>query len=158
MLNTNDLPVGYRLVSRLPNSGFEGQELFVVVSDKLLYLISKGPSLVPSMADEPGLDVYQSEFPLISVSWFVDVVENSIWRSSAEGGLPAGKYHVVDKFDGEDLKVSRNMNCGARYQKGISWKNLSRKPCGSSFGYQEKQLTDQVLREGGLLDILRELN
>ncbi|WP_428818732.1 hypothetical protein [Microbulbifer sp. MCCC 1A16149] len=157
MLNTNDLPAGYRLVSRLPNLGFEGQELFVLVSDKLLYLISKGPSLVPSMEDEPGLDVYQSEFPLSSVAWFIDTVESSIWRSSAEGGISAGKYHVVDKFDCEDLKISRDMNCGARYQKGISWKNFSRKPYGSSYGYQEKQLTDQVLREGGLLDILRKL-
>ncbi|MCK7597578.1 hypothetical protein M0G74_09900 [Microbulbifer sp. CAU 1566] len=158
MLNTNSLPEGYRLVSKLPNLGFDGQELFVIVSENILYLISKKPALIPDMADEPGFDVYQSEYPLSSVSWFVDVVENSIWRSSAEGGLPAGKYHVVDRFGGEELKVSRDMNCGARYQKGISWKNLSRKPTGSTFGYQEKQLTDQVLREGGLLNILRSIS
>lgn len=157
MLNTNSLPANCRLVSRIPNLGFDDQELFVVVSDKLLYLISKGPSLVPGMEDEPGLDVYQSEFPLTSVSWFVHAVENLIWRSSQEGGLSSGTYHVIDMFDGEEIKVSRDMNCGGKYQKGISWRNLSRKPCGSTFGYQEKQLTDQVLREGGLLDILRHI-
>ena len=157
MLNTDNLPSGYRLVSKIPNLGFEGQELFVVVSESLLILITKAPALIPGMADEPGLDVYQSEFPLNSVSWFVDSVENSIWKSSAEGGLPAGQYNIVSNFDGEEIKISRTMNCGARYQKGISWKNLSRRPCGSDFGYQEKQLTDNVLREGGLLDVLRSI-
>lgn len=151
LLSTNDLPSSHKLICSIPNLGFPNQELFVVTSDKLLYLITKAPALIPGQEDEPGLDVFQAEYPIQAIPWFIDAVENKIWTSSKEEGLFASQTSITNRIDGEHLKVCRDMNCGNKYQKGISWKNLSRTPANSSFGYQEKQLTDKVLLEGGLL-------
>ncbi|MCX2843203.1 hypothetical protein OQJ59_16455 [Microbulbifer thermotolerans] len=156
-LNTDNLPNNHRLIYRNQNLGFANQELFVVISDTLLYLITKAPSLSPDQEDEPGLDVYQTEYPIKSIPWFIDTVENKIWRSSKDGGLPSGQYSITNTIDGEQLKISRDMNCGEKYQKGISWKNLSRVPDYSAFGYQEKQLTDEMLLEGGLLNLFKDI-
>lgn len=151
----DELPAGYTLIGQAKNIGFEAENLFFVRSEDHLYVVSKSPVLSFQKEDEPGIKVVQSVFPIAAASWFVEVVENQIWKSSRESGLAEGVYHVDKEIDGEKIKVSRDMNCGARYQKGISWRNLSRKPIGRSIGYQERQITDDALTEGGVLDILR---
>lgn len=155
LLNIGGLPVGYTMIGQAENIGFETESLFFVRSENYLYVISKSPVLSFQTEDEPGVKVAQSVFPISAANWFVEAVENQIWRSSREGGLTEGVYYVDKEIDGEQIKVSRDMNCGARFQKGISWKNLSRKPIGRGFGYQERQITDLALTEGGVLDILR---
>ncbi|WP_078082687.1 hypothetical protein [Microbulbifer mangrovi] len=157
LLHTDRLPSGYAMIGQAENIGFDAERLFFVRSDTHLFVLSKSPVLSFQKEDEPGIKVAQSVYPVTAAAWFVEAVENQLWKSSKEGGLPEGVYHVVKEIDGEEIKVSRDMNCGARYQKGISWKNLSRKPIDRNFGYQERQITDQALIEGGVLDILRKV-
>lgn len=157
LLNTDKLPKDFKLIAVLKSLGFsEKEKVYVVTSPDQLIFIEKAPALLPDKADEPGLDVYQTEFPLKAAPWIVDTIENKLWRSSAEGGLPSGTTHLKELVECEDLKIRRVMNVGAAGQKGFALFNFSRAhPTLKSKTYQEIQFTDMLLREGGLLDVLR---
>lgn len=111
------------IVAEIDNLGFRSQRIFVIISDNELIFIEKAPSMFPKRPeknDEPGLHVFQTEFPLAAAAWIVDTIENKLWRSAAEGGLPSGTYHYDEIVSGEDLRVRRSMNVGAEGQKGFS--------------------------------------
>lgn len=158
LLNTDKLPKNFKLTAVLKSLGFsEKEKVYVVTSPDQLIFVEKAPALLPHMADEPGLDVYQTEFPLRAAPWIVDAIENKLWRSSTEGGLPPGTTHLKALIEGEDLKIRRVMNVGAPGQKGFALFNFSRAhPVFESKTYQEIHVTDMLLREGGLLDVLRD--
>lgn len=161
LLRTDSLPLSYSVIAEMNNLGFINQKLFIVTSKEELIFIKKAPTMFPDEPeknDEPGLHVFQTEFPLAAAPWIVDTIENKLWRSAAEGGLPSGTYHYDEIVGGEDLRVRRSMNVGAQGQKGFSLLNFSRPHLKFSFeNYQELQVTDMLLREGGLLDVLRRI-
>lgn len=156
LLRTDSLPEQHFISAELDNLGFEDELIFVITSPDDLILLEKSPAMFPNNADEPGLDIYQTEFPIEAVSWIVDSIENKLWKSEQEGGLPSGTYHTKTDIRGETLKIRRSMNVGGPGQKGFSLQNMSRPhKKDSSMDYQETHVTDLLLREGGLLDILK---
>lgn len=88
---TNKLPTEYKVISELNYVLYEKQRLFVAGSSNVVVFIIKAPSPYPNHEDEPGLLVFQTEFPKAAATWIVDVIENRLWRSAAEGGEPSGK-------------------------------------------------------------------
>ncbi|MCU8065403.1 hypothetical protein L5L78_09655 [Shewanella sp. SM34] len=80
--------------------------------------------MFPEDADEPGFDVFQTGFP--RAAWMVDNIENKLWKSAAEGGLPSGTYFIDEDVDGENLKIRRTMHVGADQDKGFVLINFSR--------------------------------
>lgn len=157
LLNTKNLPVGYRNVDELDYLLFAKQRIFIVSSDKELVFIKKAPSPYPNYEDEPGLLVYQTEFPRAAAAWIVDTIENRLWRSAKEGGEPSGKNSVREQVAGETLTLRRTMAVGDDRDKGFILINASRRSVSFDEDYQEIEFSDRLLKEGGLLDVLRKL-
>ena len=134
---------------------FAKQRLFIVLSDGDLVFIKKSPSPYPNHEDEPGLLVYQKEFPRDAAAWIVDTIENRLWRSAAEGGEPSGKNAVTELVAGEKLTLRRTMAVGDAREKGFVLINASRKSVNFDEDYQEIEFSDRLLKEGGLMDVLR---
>lgn len=157
LLKTHNLPSGYRNVAEMDYLLFPKQRLFVVTSDSDLVLIKKAPSPYPNYEDEPGLLVYQREFPRAAAAWIVDAIENRLWRSAAEGGEPSGKNKVTEVVDGETLTLRRTMAVGDAREKGFVLINANRKSVDFDADYQEIEFSDRLLKDGGLLDVLRSI-
>ena len=134
---------------------FAKQRLFVVLSNDDLVFIKKSPSPYPNYEDEPGLLVFQTEFPRAAAAWIVDTMENRLWRSAAAGGEPSGKNSVTEVVAGEKLTLRRTMAVGDAREKGFILINASRKSVNFDEDYQEIEFSDRLLKDGGLLDILR---
>lgn len=157
MLNTSNLPIGYSLVAELDYLLFAKQRLFVVLSDDDLVFIKKKPSPYKHKEDEPGMRLFQTGFPRAAAAWIVDTIENRLWRSAAEGGEPSGKNSVTELVAGEKLTLRRTMAVGDAREKGFILINASRKSVNFDEDYQEIEFSDRLLKDGGLLDILRNL-
>ena len=157
LLKTQNLPSGYRNVAEMDYMLFPKQRLFIVTSENDLVLIKKSPSPYPNHEDEPGLLVYQKEFPRAAAAWIVNTIENRLWRSAAEGGEPSGKNSVTEVVADEKLTLRRTMAVGDAREKGFILINASRKSVNFDEDYQEIEFSDRLLTEGGLLDVLRKL-
>jgi len=134
---------------------FDDEKLYVVTSDRDLVLIKKSPSPYENRQDEPGVLLYQTEFPLAAAVWLVNTIENRLWKSSAEGGEPSGKNSVTEIVAGEELTVRRVMAVGDDRSKGFAFINASRDNVKFRESFQEIQVSDRLLKEGGLLNVLR---
>ena len=157
LIKTNKLPAGYRNISEMDYLLFPKQRLFIVLSDKGLFFIIKTPSPYPNHEDEPGLLVFQTEFPRAAAAWIVDTIENRLWRSAAEGGEPSGNNSVREQVAGETLTLRRTMAVGDDRDKGFILINSSRKSVNFDEDFQEIEFSDRLLKEGGILDVLRKL-
>ncbi|WP_445768125.1 hypothetical protein [Rheinheimera sp.] len=157
LLKTNILPAGYRNIAEMDYLLFPKQRLFIVLSDNDLVFIKKSPSPYPNHEDEPGLLVYQKEFPRTAAAWIVDTIENRLWRSAAGGGEPSGKNSVTEVVADEKLTLRRTMAVGDAREKGFILINASRKSVNFDEDYQEIEFSDRLLKEGSLLDVLRQL-
>lgn len=157
LLQTSNLPADYKVVAELNYSLYERQQLFIVGSANSVVFIIKTPSPYPNHEDEPGLLVFQTEFPRAAAAWIIDTIENRLWRSAAEGGEPSGKNSVTEVVTGEKLTLRRTMAVGDAREKGFILINASRKSVNFDEDYQEIEFSDRLLKDGGLLDILRNL-
>jgi hypothetical protein len=157
LLHTNNLPTGYQVVSEIDYLLFPNQKLFVLNSDKELVFIKKKPSPYKHKEDEPSLRLFQTEFPKAAAAWIVDTIENRLWCSAAEGGEPSGKNSVTETVAGEKLTLRRTMAVGDDRDKGFVLINSSRKSVSFDEDFQEIEFSDRLLKEGGLLDVLRKV-
>lgn len=157
LLHTDNLPSGYQVKASMDYLLFADEKLFVVASDNELIFIKKSPSPYENRQDEPGLLLYQTEFPRAAATWLVNTIENRLWKSSSEGGEPSGKNSVTETVAGEELTVRRVMAVGDDRSKGFVLINASRDNKKFRESFQEIQVSDRLLKEGGLLDMLRKL-
>ncbi|WP_330148515.1 hypothetical protein [Shewanella oncorhynchi] len=156
LLRTDNLPAGHKLIAKLDYLLFKDEILYIVASANDFYFIKKSPAMFPEDADEPGFDVFQTGFP--RAAWMVDNIENKLWKSAAEGGLPSGTYFIDEDVDGENLKIRRTMHVGADQDKGFVLINFSRPHLKfTEKNFQEIDISDRLLLEGGLLDVLKQL-
>ncbi|MDP5141603.1 hypothetical protein ORJ00_02470 [Rheinheimera baltica] len=157
LLHTDNLPSGYQVKASMDYLLFDDEKLFIVASDDELVLIKKSPSPYENRQDEPGLLLYQTEFPRVAASWLINTIENRLWKSATEGGEPSGKNSVTEVVAGEELTVRRVMAVGDDRSKGFVFINASRDNVKFREDFQEIQVSDRLLKEGGLLDVLRQL-
>ncbi|GAB57051.1 hypothetical protein [Rheinheimera nanhaiensis] len=157
LLHTDNLPTGYQVKANIDYLLFDNEKLFIVASDGELVFIKKSPSPYENRQDEPGILLYQTEFPRVAAAWLVNTIENRLWKSAAEGGEPSGKNSVTEIVAGEELTVRRVMAVGDDHSKGFVFINASRDNLKFKENFQEIHVSDRLLKEGGLLDILRRL-
>mgnify|MGYP006200900151 CR=1 FL=1 len=69
LLQTSNLPKDYKVIAELNYVLYEKQRLFIVGSANSVVFIIKTPSPYPNHEDEPGLLVYQKEFPRSAAAW-----------------------------------------------------------------------------------------
>ena len=155
LLHTSNLPSDYKVIAELSYILYEQQRLFIVGSENSVVFIIKTPSPYPNYEDEPGLLVFQTEFPKAAAAWIVNTIENRLWRSAAEGGEPSGKNAVTELVAGEKLTLRRTMAVGDSREKGFVLINASRQSVNFDEDYQEIEFSDRLLKEGGLMDVLR---
>lgn len=157
LLYTANLPAGFYLLSEMDYLLFNDEKLFVVASDNDLIFIKKSPSPYENRQDEPGMLLFQTEFPRSAAPWLINTIENRLWKSAAEAGEPSGKNSVTEVVSGEELTVRRVMSVGDDRSKGFVFINASRNNIKFRENFQEIQVSDRLLKEGGLLDVLRKL-
>ncbi len=92
---------------------------------------------------------YQLEFPKQGLPWFVDTIEQKFFAHSNDGGLPASKFHVTEKFGEERLKVQRCFGLKNRRETGFDFTTVDRRDPKISKAYA---FTDEALFEQGLFD------
>lgn len=157
LIHTNNLPPGYQIECEQDYLLFANEKLFVVTSNDELIFIKKSPSPYENRQDEPGILLYQTGFPRVAATWLINTLENRLWKSAAEGGEPSGKNSVTEVVAGEELTVRRVMAVGDDQSKGFVLINASRDNIKFRENFQEIQVSDRLLKEGGLLDALRQL-
>ncbi|MGI2191031.1 hypothetical protein ACRN9V_06050 [Shewanella baltica] len=158
LLHTDNLPADHRLITKLDYLLFKNQSLFIVASASDFYFIIKKPAMFAHRAEEPGLNLYQTGFPRVAAAWMVDNIENKLWKSATEGGLPSGTYFIDEDVGGENLKIRRTMHVGADQDKGFVLLNFSRPDLKfTEKNFQEIDISDRLLLKGGLLDVLKQL-
>jgi len=125
---------------------------------KVSYLFVKGAHLVFSTYVFNKLKkvwVYvQEEYPLKSLPWIIDRIENGFWKRPADGGLSDFERSVSKEFDGETIGINAVMHCCAENMPGYSIWNVNRECYITNTTPQEWEIPSYMLKEG-LLDELK---
>ncbi|SFC77807.1 hypothetical protein [Pseudoalteromonas denitrificans] len=158
LLNPFQLDKNYQILYDRPslNENEEDETFKVIIGEKLLILQNICP---PTFGEDiPGFSVDQIELPYIANQWLINTIEDKFWKSAAQGGLPSGTYSYKEEVNGEKLALYREMNVGAKNQKGFRLTNFSRPSrIYDDDDFQDFFITDLMLLEGGLLDALKQL-
>ena len=127
----------------------------IITNDKTL-IMQKVMAPLFGRPNIPGFTVLQIELPLSAAKWLVDGIENKLWKSAAQGGLPSGVRSHNEYVEGEELALYRQMHVEDENQKGFLLTNFSRKSqILRETNYQDFYLTDWMLIDGKLLDFLK---
>ena len=161
-IDTNNLQEDMTCVGKI-NYTFNAGEFFLLyIKEKTVYILRKYPAK-PKMirgklvkTKEPGYNLGQFELPVTALPGLIDTIENKFWKKASEGGLPGDVLHVDAIIDEEDLRVRFSPNCGDEGIQGFTFENYSRN--GRSMNWQEMQIPYTLLREDGLLDLLKSIN
>ena len=163
VLNPFSLPSDYTIIFDEPYLGIkhfdqdEDVPFKIIKNDKTLIMQKVRPILF-GRPNIPGFTVFQIELPLSAAKWLVDTIENKLWKSAAQGGLPSGVNSYTEYVDGEELALYRQMHVEDENQKGFLLTNFSRKsPMYTDVNYQDFHITDWMLIDGKLLDFLKTL-
>ncbi|KPZ59322.1 hypothetical protein [Pseudoalteromonas sp. P1-7a] len=156
LLNPFNLESHYSIFFSADHIGFDDEKLFIVLDSKNTIFLGLTPAKFGN-PDIPNYYVYQLEIRKESIKWLIDCIEKKFWLSAAQGGLPKGQYSYKEDVDGETLALYREMNMGAKGQKGFRFTNFSRPNRKRDKKFQDFFVTDIMLIEGGLLDELKKI-
>lgn len=161
-IDTNNLPADFKQVGRVDCSYNPGEYFLLIICSRILYFLNKYPATplvvkgVSYDTDEPGYDLAQFELPTNALPWLIDTIENKFWKKASEGGLPGDVLHVDNIVEGEELRIRFSPNCGGEGVQGFTLENYGRK--GRAQNWQEMQLPYTLLREDGLLNLLKDIS
>ena len=158
-LNTSALPANHVVEAILQDPVMTDYTRFVVSAPDTLIILSKivADKRISSKEDEPGLWLEQAEFPLVSLPWIVETIEDKFWPLPSQGGLPNDVLHVSTTVEGEELKIKHVPKCSDDGEKGIKLQNLSRPAVNGRSNVQSVLLPNKLLRQAGLLQIFKDL-
>lgn len=162
LIDTQNLSSSLKELGTINYSYSPGEFFLLFSNENTLYLLRKYPSKpmivrgVSYETDEPGYDLAQLELPISATSWLIDTIENKFWKKASEGGLAGDTLHVDSEIDGENLRIRFSPNCGDEGIRGLTIENYSRK--GRYVDWMEMQLPYTLLREDGMLDLLKTIN
>ncbi len=155
LINPFELPKECNLLFDKPSLGYK-DEFFKIIQQDDLYIFQTVAKAQFGVGDFGDFDVTQIELPKTVISWLADSIENKMWKSAIKGGLPSGAYSIKEVISDEKFGLFREMNVGAKSQKGFLFTNYSRPSRNISFKkVQDFYLTDVMLLDGGLLDFLK---
>lgn len=162
LINTQNLSSDFKPLGRIDYTHNPGEFFLLFTSKNVLYFLRKYPSkpmLIRGVSydtDEPGFDLGQFELPISALPWIIDTIENKFWKKASEGGLSGDVLHVDSDIEGEELRIRFSPNCGDEGIQGFTLKNYSRK--GRYVDWMEVQLPYTLLREDGMLDLLKDIS
>ena len=156
VLNPFNLTSGYTINLDCPYLGREDNAQFKIITSDTLLIMQKVMPPIFGIEHIPGFSVEQIELPLSASKWLADSIENKLWKSAAQGGLPSGTHSYAEYIEGEELVLYRQMNVETANQKGFLLTNFNRpSPIFDDVEYQDFYLTDWMLIDGKLLDFLK---
>ena len=97
--------------------------------------------------------ISQSEFPIKSIWWFVETIENRYWGNQGD------KTTISEQntFNGEQIGISSMIHCCSENLPGYNFWNKSRKSHISGVAPQSWHIPKYMLKEG-LLDQLKSVS
>ncbi len=101
--------------------------------------------------------ISQKEFPLASLPWFIDTIEDKFWRHKPDLNMQPGDVSEKATIDDEEIGINPSRNCCAENLFGYSFWNASRKSYLSKTGIHDWQIPRYMLEEG-LLDELKKIS
>lgn len=99
----------------------------------------------------------QEEFPLISLPWIVDCIENRFLKPREQGGLSDFDRSLSKEFEGELIGINAMAHCCAENLPGFNVWNANRKGYVSDIPPHEWDIPRYMLLEQGLLAKLKRL-
>jgi hypothetical protein len=99
----------------------------------------------------------QEEFPLISLPWIVDSVENGFFKPQDRGGVSDFERSLRKEFEGEMIGVNAMAHCCAENLPGFNIWNANRKSYISDIPPHEWDIPSYMLIEQRLLEKLKSL-
>jgi len=157
LIDPFNLPENHQLIHESESLGASDEDFKIIMSHTTIYLQQLTKPLF-GKSDIPNYDVYQIELTISACHWVAKTIEHKFWKNDSQGGLPKGIYTFKETVDDERLALYREMNAGAKNQKGFRLTNFSRPSrTYKDENYQDFFITDLQLIEGGLLDILKRI-
>ena len=98
----------------------------------------------------------QKEFPIETLSWFIDTIENKFWNNKPDLKAVPGEVSEVTVINGEKIGINPMRHCCAENIFGYSFWNASRKSYISKRAHHDWQVPRYML-EQGLLDQLKKI-
>jgi len=159
LLNPFKLDEKYQLIyNQASLNDNEDKRQYNIILGKKIFVLQKVFPTLFGKEHIPGFQIFQIELPLIASTWLTDTIEHKFWVSAAQGGLPTGTYSYKEEVNGEKLALYREMNVGAKNQKGFRLTNFSRPSrIYDDDNFQDFFLTDIMLLDGGLLNALKKI-
>jgi hypothetical protein len=159
-LNTNALPKNHIVEAVISDPVMTDYTRFVIASPDSLIILSKiiADKRISSKEDEPGLWLEQAEFPLASLPWLINIIENKFWLQPIQGGLPNDVLHVDGTIAGEQLKIRHAPHCSEDGETGIKLQNLSRRAVNGKSSIQSVLLPNKLLQLSGLLQVFKNIS
>lgn len=99
----------------------------------------------------------QEEFPLASLLWFIDTIENKFWNHVPDPNALPGKVNEVTVIDDEKIGINPMRHCCAENLFGYSFWNKNRVPYIGRKPPQSWEIPKYMLEEG-LLDQLKKIS
>ena len=161
LIDTQNLSTNYKPLGKIDYTYNPGEHILLFSSKGILYFLIKYPAkpmLVKGVSyntDEPGYNLDQFEIPMNALPWLIDTIEKKFWKKASEGGLAGDVLHVDNEVEGENLRIRFSPNCGDEGIQGFTVENYSRK--GRYVDWMEMQLPYTLLREDGMLDLLKDI-
>ncbi|MBU2870499.1 hypothetical protein [Colwellia sp. E2M01] len=128
--------------------------------DETTLLIKKDNYLVVSTDFYSKMDkkrrYTQSEYPLISLPWIIDRIENGFFKKPDEGGFSAFERSTSAEFDGEIIGINAMIHCCAENLPGLNIWNGNRKDYLANMTPHEWDIPNTMLKNG-LLDELKKI-
>ena len=100
---------------------------------------------------------YQNEFPLTSLTWFIDTIENKFWNHKPEAKALPGEVNEVNIIRDEKIGINPMRHCCAENLFGYSFWNASRKDYITELPPQSWEIPKYML-ENGLMDQLKKIS
>ena len=159
-ISTTSLPPNHVIESEIKDPVMTDYTRFLIAGPDTLIFLSKiiADKRISSKEDEPGLWLEQAEFPINSIAWIVDTIENKFGPLPSQGGVPNDTLHIDATFSGEQLRIRYVPKCSDDGEKGIKLQNLSRPAVNGRGNSQSVLLPNKLIKNAGLLDALKKLN
>ncbi len=130
---------------------FPDEKTFLILKQNLLIISTKYFDKIDKVWSQT-----QEEFPLSSLPWIIDRIENGFWKKPSEGGLSDFERSVSAEFEGEKVGINVMMHCCAENVPGYRVWNSSRSNYIDTRSTQSWQIPRYMLKDG-LLDDLKKI-
>lgn len=99
----------------------------------------------------------QYEFPIKSIRWICETLENKFLKPPEEGGLPQSVRRLDTYTENENIGINASANCCAEFQPGYDIWNASRNSYLSGAQGQTWPVPSYLLTQNGLQDKLKKI-